>query len=126
MKTIRLPWTTVAVDGTTEVFIPATGWMDSSDVAKVRTNFEARGFTGLMNVLVGYQTANVENAPDAHVTTGSFQTTAGVYFGSSFADAASNTQAKRMVRFGWVVKLTSGSTLATVRVAGSVDIVKPA
>ena len=126
MKTLRLRWTTVCVDGTTEVFVPDTDWMRAPDVAKIRLYMEARGFTGLMNVIAGYQTCNVDNSPDAHNTIGSFVTTAGVTFGASFADVTANTQAKQYVRFGWVVKLTSGSTLATVRVGGSIDIIPPA
>lgn len=127
MKTINLGWTTVAVDGTTEVFIPATGWGDASEVAKLRGNLELRGLTGSnISVAVGYQTANVENSPDAHVVLGSFQTAAGVYFGGSFTDASTNTQAKRLVRFGWVVKLTSAGSLATARVGGTLDVIKPA
>jgi hypothetical protein len=126
MKTLSLPWTMVAADSTTEVFLPATGWMQAADVAKIRTNFELRGVTGTINVLVGYQTANVENSPDAATNTGTFQTSVGVYFGGSFTDVSAATQAKQLIRFGFVVKLTSGFTLSVARAGGSVDIIKPA
>jgi hypothetical protein len=116
----------VAADSTTEVFLPATGWMQAADVAKIRTSFELRGVTGTINVLVGYHTANVENSPDAATNTGTFQTSGGVYFGSSFTDVSAAMQAKQLVRFGFVVKLTSGSTLSVARAGGSVDIIKPA
>ncbi len=125
INTTSLGWTTVCVDSTSEVAFPASGWMSAKDINKYRGSFEARAFSGLMNVALGYQTANVENSPDAHNTVTSFQTTAAMVYGSAFTDISANTLGKQLVRAVWVCKLTSGSTLATVRVAGSVDWMSP-
>lgn len=125
MKTIALPWTTVGTVNANEEALPATGWMRAGDITKVRASFELRGVTGVLNVCVGYQTANAENSPDAHVTLGTLQTANNVYYGASFADIAANTAGKQFIRFVWVVKLTSGSTLSIGRVGGSIDILTP-
>lgn len=124
-STTNLGWTTLCVDGTAEVAIPATGWMGAKEVDKYRGTYELRGITGLMNVALGYQTCNVENSPDAHTTVTSFQTTAGVYYGGSFTDISANTLGKQLVRIVWVCKLSTGSALASARVAGSVDLMTP-
>lgn len=79
-----------------------------------------------MSVALGYQTANVENAPDAAVALTTFKTTEDLYYGPSFSDVTANTLPKQLVRPVWIVKLTSGSALASVRVGGSIDIVPPA
>lgn len=126
MKTMSLPWTMIAAASTVEVFLPVTGWMRAADVAKVRGSFELRGLTGVISALVGYQTANVEDAPDAANNLGTFQTTAGVFYGAGFTDVSATVQAKQLVRFGFVVKLSTGTTLAVARAGGSVDIIQPA
>ncbi len=127
MRTITLPWTTVATDSTSVVAIPATGWMKASDFAKVRATMEMRGITGTnLNVSVGYQTANVENAPGGDAVIGSYRTTADVFYPTGFTDISADTLGKVMIRLVWLVKLSSGSTIATARVGGSVDLVPPA
>ena len=125
MRTIPLPWTTVCVAGTTVVAIPATGWGKGPDFGKLRATFEARGFTGNITVALGYQTANAENSPDAAVALTSYFDTENLYYGSSFTDVTANTLPKQLVRLVWMVKLSSGSSLGTVRVGGSVDNVPP-
>ena len=126
MRTIPLPLTTVCVDGTAVVAIPATNWMKAADVAKVRANMELRGITGTnMNVGLGYQTANVENAPGGETLLGSYRTSADVYYGSSFESVSAQTDGKVLIRWVWLVKLSSGNTIATARVCGSVDVIPP-
>ncbi len=74
----------------------------------------------------GYQTANVENAPDAGVVLGTdYQQGNGVKYGTVMTDISSATQAKAVVRLGIWVKLASGSTETAVRIAGSFDIQSP-
>lgn len=80
---------------------------------------------GLIEVALGYETANVEDAPDAHTTVSVFRSSNGQSFHGSFTDASSSTLGKQMVRPVWVVKLTSGSALGMARVAGFMYIVEP-
>ncbi len=127
MRTITRPWTTVCTDNTSVVAIPASGWMKASEFAKMRANMEMRGITGTnLNVGLGYQTANVENATGGDTLLGSYRTTADVFYGTSFEDVSAQTDGKVYVRLVWLVKLSSGSTIATARVGGSVDVIKPA
>ncbi len=129
IRRLSFSWTTgfsnsSSVDG---VFIPLTGWSQAADVGKARCSWEANSETsGSLVTRPGYQTANVENSPDAAATLGSdTQTSAGVKYATAMNDIASVTQAKALVRFGMWVKLNSGSTLACVRLAGSFDIQAP-
>lgn len=129
IRRISFSWTTgftnsSAVEG---VFIPLTGWSPAADVGKARCSWEANSETsGSTITRPGYQTANVENSPDAATTLGSdTQTGAGVKYATGMNDIASVTQAKSLVRFGMWVKLASGSALACVRLAGSFDIQSP-
>ena len=125
VTTFPLAWTTICVDSTTAVAFPASAWMSAQEWAKFRGTMELRGITGLTNVTLGYQTCNVENAPDTAVPVPGYQTANGVYFPSAFTDISSDTFAKQLVRLVWRAKRTSGSTLGTARVGGSVDIVSP-
>ena len=109
------------------VFIPTTAWMQAADVGKARCTWEANSeMAPSMVTRPGYQTANVENSPDAAVALGSdTQTSSGVKYGTAMTDISGVTQAKAVVRFGIWVKLASGSTLACVRLAGSYDVQSP-
>ena len=74
---------------------------------------------------LGYQTANVENAPGGDTLLGSYRTTADVYYGTTFESVAANTDGKVLFRLVWLVKLSSGNTIGTARVGGSVDVIPP-
>ena len=123
--TINLPITTIAFNNTSEYGIPAAGWMRAADVAKFRGSFEIRGINGVLNVALGYQTCDVPNSVDTPVAVTSYQTSNGMYYGTAFTDISANTLGKQWVRIVWMVKLTSGSTLATASVSGSVDLLTP-
>jgi hypothetical protein len=65
-----LPWTTIFSDRTDADgdFNPCSGWMKAEDVGRMRATFDVRDTTDASGVIkLGYQTANVENAPDAAV-----------------------------------------------------------
>lgn len=94
----------------------------AAEVKKVRQTFELRNRTGGIEVTLGYQVANVDNAPGGHTKIDStFRTTADVYYGTTFLDISSATEASVLVRFVWVVK--SNNSLGTARVGGSIDII---
>ncbi len=86
IRTVPLPWPKLHVDPTTEVAILASAWIPAQELYKFRGNYEILDPTGGVTVALGYQTANVENAPDAHVVDTTFQTAAGVSFGSSVTE----------------------------------------
>lgn len=79
----------------------------------------------MLNVALGYQTCDVPNSVDTPVAATSYQTANGMYYGTAFTDISANTLGKQWVRIVWMVKLTSGSTLATASVSGSVDLPTP-
>lgn len=116
---------TMAHDSTTETAVPAGDWMTAEEWGKVGFDFEMRARTGLMEGAVGYQTCNVPDAPDAHVTVTTFRASNGVTFRASFTDTTGNTGGKQLVRPVWVLKLTSGSTLATCWLGGAIYIIEP-
>lgn len=120
--TIGMAWTLVQSAGTSDVFYPSTPWMDAGQVGKIRGTLEMAWHTGNAEVSLGYQTANVETSQDSPLTVGSYATTDGVLFPSGFTDISGNTLGKQMVRIGWMVKLTSGTTQAFAYVGGKVDI----
>lgn len=129
IKRIGFQWTTGFSNVSTGdgVFIPTTGWMPAADVGKARCTWEA-ATEMIANMITkpGYQTANVENAPDGAVVLGTDNLASnGVKYGSVMTDISSATQAKALVRFGIWVKLPSGSTMANNRLAGSFDVQSP-
>ena len=123
MKRFGMPWGTVyANSDTTAVFLPATPWMDASTVAKVKVTWELRGVIGTIVAQPALQVANVANSPGAVVLLGSgYQGTPDTYY-EDVVDVADDTKGSELVRFGWSVKLSSGSTLAFARVGGSGSI----
>ena len=121
---ISLPWTVVYANSTSARAHPASGWMSASLFSKVRGDFEICERISDLDVSLGYQTANVENSPDAAATIGSYQNANGVYYGSAWTDIATYTDAKAIFRFVWVTKNTAGSSLTMARVGGSIKGIK--
>lgn len=122
MKRIPLPWTTVFgfTTGGSKKFIPATPWMNGATVKRVRAAFELIASQTNLSVTFAYQTANVEDAPDAAVEVGSAQTTDGMNYGS-LTDISSNSNSKQLIRFGWNVQNTSAAALIVGMCGGAVD-----
>lgn len=88
--------------------------------ACVRAAFELIASQTNLSVTFAYQTANVEDAPDAAVEVGSAQTTDGMNYGS-LTDISSNSNSKQLIRFGWNVQNTSAAALIVGMCGGAVD-----
>jgi hypothetical protein len=126
LKKIRLPFMMVGTDGTAEVAIPVLGWLEADDIARLGFDIELRGKTGNLEVALGYQTADNEDSPDAAVAITAFRTSNGYTFRGALTDIASVTAAKRLVRPVFIVRLSSGSTLAIGSAGGIMYVVKRA
>ncbi len=122
-RTVPLPWTTVwtNIETPSNEFLPATPWMDAASVEKVRGTFELRAKMGSLNVALGYQTAQVEDTPSSHSSFGAFATTNNVSYPTGWTDISGTTSGKQLIRYGWVVKNSSGTTLNLGRVGGVVE-----
>ena len=122
--TISLPWTVVFANSTSARAHPASGWMSASLFSKVKGDFEICERISDLEISLGYQTANVENSPDSAASIGSYQTSNGVYYGSTWTDISTYTDAKAIFRFVWMTKNTAGSSLTLARVGGSIKGIK--
>ena len=131
MKSIPLPWTTVFAPNdagphisSTAYFIPATGWVRCADIVEMRAAMEiAASTSGTLNIQVGYQVCNNEDAPlTAYAADqGGWETSPDVYYPAAWSDVSANTGEHELVRFGFLAKDTN-DTLGIARVAGRVDI----
>lgn len=121
---IQLPWTVVYANSTSQRSHPATGWMNAQTFTKVKGDFEMRERISDIEVSLGYETANVENSPDSAATIGSFVTSNTVTYGNSWADISTYTDGKTLIRFVWLTKNTSTSSLTLARVGGSIKGIK--
>ena len=97
--------------------------MPAGPVLNIRGTLEMREKMGNIEVGIGIQTANVENAPDATPTVVlARKTTDGVHYGDDYTGVASATKGKQLMRFVWLTANTSGSDLNFARVGGFVDV----
>jgi hypothetical protein len=110
---------TLAAASITEVFIPTTGWMSTNQVGSFRGYGELRGKTGNFQCRPGVQLCNDPRNPSAANPIGSVITADGCLDASAYTTVS--TVAARYMRFGWLVSLTSGSTLGTGFVTGAVE-----
>ena len=122
--TIGLPFTMVESVSGSEKFFPVTPWMTAANVGRVRPTCDVVYVTGNLTVAFGYQTCNVENSQDTAEEVGNFNTAGMAYPSAGFVDISANTAPKQMVRFGWITKLSSGTTQAFGYVGGSVDVME--
>lgn len=122
MSRVVLDWATVYANtqSPTKLFIPVTGWLDASTAKYARAVWELVSPMTNISVEFGYQTANVENAPDAAVAISGALTAAGVSYGSK-TDISSATANKNMVRFGFMVTNTAAASLVLGRAGGYVE-----
>ena len=121
-STVGMDWMLVQTSSGSDLFYPRTPWMNAGDVGKIRGTIELLWHTGNAEVSLAYQTANNETSQDGAASVGSYVAMDGVAYPGGFTDISGNTLAKQMVRLGWNVKLSSGSTQAYAFVGGSVDI----
>jgi hypothetical protein len=99
--------------------------MDADDWGSVvGFDIELRGKFGNLEVAFGYQTADVENSPDAAVAVTSYVASNGFTFRGSLTDISATTAGKRLIRVVILVKLSSGSTLDLGSVAGNLYLKK--
>jgi hypothetical protein len=121
---VVIAWNTIWADSTSQRSFPVTGWMTAAQFAKVQADFELRELGPNLQVSVGYETANVENAPDAPNGIGGFQSTNGVHFATSWTDTSANTDGKKLFRLCLLAKLSTGAGLTLGRAAGKVKGLK--
>ena len=130
IRTLGLPWATVSACTTTKGFCPVSQWMDPAEFQKIRATLELRATCGAnLDVAVGYQLADVENSPqeDWEVKTFSgpsgWKSVAGMHYPDRWdADIVAQAAGMQLVRFGFMVKLSAGTTLALARAAAKVEI----
>ena len=124
---VPLPWMTVYADDVdaNACFIAATPWMEAAGVEWARTTFELRCPTGNIQVSPAWQVANTEDSPGSFKQLLSYKTLEDVYYPDDWVDVKSDgtapTKSNLLIRFGWKVSLTSGSSLACANVAGVVE-----
>lgn len=121
-RKVPLNWSNVWAVNTSAIFHPATQWIPASDVKQVRGAMELNLRESDQEVSLAYQTANVENNADSATALGSYQSSNGVAYPTAWEDIGTYTEQKQIIRFGWLVKNTAGSTRTWSRVAGFVEI----
>lgn len=125
---VLLPWTTLLTNSTSEEFWPATPWMSSQGLLRLRAQFEVRSLGANVQVAPAYQRAEVPSLPSgegAGINPGA-QSAEGCFYPNDYTDPTSgsdDTDTMPLIRFGWRVNLSTGSTLAHARVGGVVEIV---
>lgn len=117
--------TLVASNSTTAVAIPGTSPVRSAQVSKMRGDMEICGLNGTLQIAIGVQTS--DNGDSWTDETGTlivaYGASNGVVHSSAVVDFSSIVGAKQWVRLVYYVKLSTGSTLATAYVRGSVDLI---
>jgi hypothetical protein len=116
-----LPWTLVATNTTTAIFVPATDWELTLGVTGARAWGEIRCRNGLIQVQPAVQVTNDIRANYTQTGLSPTMTTDGVYDPSAAA-AITSSGTSRYMRSGWLISLTSGNTLATAWVGGAVEL----
>jgi hypothetical protein len=124
LRTIPLPYTTVASETTANTFIPATGWISTNRVAKLRPTWELIQATGSIRVAPAYQTADVENAPGTATAIGSQVSSTGLKYAVTWTSVLTELETKQLVRFGWLTSLVTGTTLANAYVGGRLEVLQ--
>lgn len=122
---IQLPWTFLVATSTTEVFVPVSAYYTAAELAKIAITMEIIGLIGNAQVKRAYQTCNIPSAPDEPSALGNYNSTNGINYPASFSDVATTMQSKQLVRFGWILSLSGGTTPASLSVAGKVVAIAP-
>lgn len=116
----RMPLTPMVVfcNAPTNIFFPGTPFVSTDDVEVINDALETLNMpaAGAMAITIGMQVANTPDAPDAPVALTSSRTGDGLTFPVAGVDKTSTTNAKQLVRFGYLAKNTGGGD-TTVRFA---------
>ena len=122
LRTLQIPWTTIGIDSTTEVFVPTTAWVQGEGAEKARMNWELDAMTAEFNARPAIQFANT---PDGQKTTvaleSSFETTAGLKFATGWTTINTHTEDNMLARGGFFVKKTTAG-LCFGRVTGQLEL----
>jgi hypothetical protein len=108
------------------LFHPFTGLIPTADLTEIRPTFlDVKGSTNACEVAIGYQLTNEANEESdwgstATQLSASCATADGETYEDAFTDVSSS-MTKRFIRFGYMVKNTSGSTVQAAQVAALVD-----
>ena len=117
-----IPWMTVWSASGSGVFFAGTGWVRTAGVHLVRPNTELRVLGTNLVVTPALQTCNFPNSVDAYsVSTWAAVNSEGVAL-DSFVDLNSALAPKQLVRFGWEVKLSAGTTLAFAHICSPPEL----
>ena len=119
----------IFVNTDTFKFFPATTWFSAQDIDKVRDSLETLNMpaAAAMTITLGMQVANNPDAPDTPAGgLASSRTSDGMTYPIAFVDKSSTTNARQLVRFGYLAKNTTAAdtTLRQAWVCGYVDAVK--
>jgi hypothetical protein len=120
--TISLAWTGYSAITTAKVFVPCGNWGPAANLTGARGWGELRGKTGNFQGEPAVQVANDVRSPGSATAVGSALTADGVSDPSA-PTSVTNATTSKYARPGWLVSLTSGTTLATGSLAGVVELV---
>lgn len=127
VRRFPIPFLTVFAVSDAAVFFPGTPWMESASVDELRVTWELVSLTGDIELAPAWQVANSEENPGTSntIATSPYKDAADVYFPTGWKDAAGDgtapTKSNLLVRFGFLVKLKTGSTLAVANAGGVVE-----
>jgi hypothetical protein len=121
VQTMRMIWTGYSAISTTEVFIPAGPWASAANVSGARGHGEMRGKTGNFQARPAVQVANDTRSPGTATAVGSGLAADGVSDPNGIT--ALTTGSSKYIRPGWLVSLTSGTTLGTAQLGGAIDLI---
>lgn len=126
MRKIPLAPMVVFANLDTYRWYPATGWMNAADHEMIRDALEALNMpaSGALTATIGMQTANNPDAPDVPaVALASSRTTDGMTWPVAPVDKSATTDARQLVRYGYLVKNTTATdtTLRMVWLGGFVE-----
>jgi hypothetical protein len=118
---LGMEWSGYAAASTTKVFVPAGPWQPADNVTAAKGWRELRGKTGNFQAEPAVQVANDVRSPGAATAVGSALTADGV--SDPNGHVVVTTASSKYIRPGWLVSLTSGTTLAFGSLAGVVVLI---
>lgn len=126
---VRLPWDTISFNSTTEAFAPVTRFV-KAPIGQIRAKMEMRIRWGGALVVPAFQVANdtlnplttdAAAIPIKNDAGAGFANADGSYPFSASAPFTLPTGDKEWIRFGWMVKLASGSN-GSARVSAMIEV----
>lgn len=123
-RTFPLRRTTVCNASASDVFFPATPWMDAGKPIEGRCLWmEMIGESGAVQVMPAWQTCNDRRTPDAAVglaTSQGYATADGTYDPPASWSAMTAVAGKAEIRFGFIIK--TGGAFGGCSVAAKVQV----